>query len=92
MAIIKERIFRLRKYFNGQFQQCFRQKEGKLAEIQEKNLRIEHIQEELGLKVGTSTPKMNELEMPEYVFKVKDEEVTVERVLTEEQVKLDKIA
>ena len=31
------------------------------------------------------TPVLNDLEVPENVFTVKDEEVTVERVLTDEQ-------
>ena len=86
MAIIKDRILLLRKYFNGQFKQCFRQKEAELARIQEKNGRIEHIQEELGLPIETVTPTLNDWEMTENVFKVRDEEVNVEKVLTDEQV------
>jgi len=85
MAIINDRILLLRKYFNNQFRQCYRQKEAELARIQEKNTRIEQIQEELGLPIESSTPTLNDWEMPENVFKVKDEEVNVERVLNEEQ-------
>ena len=47
ITIIKDRIGRLRKFFNAQFDKCFKQKEAELSRINEKNARIEHIQEEL---------------------------------------------
>ena len=86
MTIIKEQILLLRKYFNSQFKKVFNQKKAELTRIQEKNARIEKIQEELGLPIGTTAPTLDEWEMPEYVFTVKDEEVNVEKVLTDEQV------
>ena len=47
ITIIKDRVGRLRKFFNAQFDKCFKQKEAELSRINEKNARIEHIQEEL---------------------------------------------
>ena len=49
MTIIEDRIGRLRRFYNAQFDKCFKQKEAELSRIGEKNARIEHIQEELGM-------------------------------------------
>jgi len=90
LIFIEERIQKLKKHFNEQFNQSYRQKEAELNRIYEHNLRIEQIQAELELPIGTQTPEMDVWERPEVAFVVKDEEVKVERVLTDgQQAQLD---
>lgn len=85
LIFIEDRIQKLKKHFNEQFNQSYRQKEAELNRIHEHNLRIEQIQAELELPIGTQTPEMDVWERPEVAFVVKDEEVKVDRVLTDEQ-------
>ena len=61
LLFIDDRIQKLKKHFNEQFNQSYRQKEAELNRIQEHNTRIEQIQAELELPIQTQTPELGKL-------------------------------
>merc|ERR1739842_106517 len=71
---------------NTQFVTLYKEKEKELGKLLERNDRIRYIHKELGI---TNDPViddvMDDYEKPEKALVVEDHEVTVERVLNEEQ-------
>nr|CAB3230199.1 WD repeat-containing protein 96-like [Phallusia mammillata] len=86
IVLVKDAIRRIKDAFNESFSNVYRNKEQEISRIKERNVRIRQIMMELGMEAETVTdPSLGENEMPEKVFVVSDDEVTVERVLSEEQ-------
>lgn len=85
IILIENRITMIKRHFNKQFDQVFRQKQSEIAKIAEKNERITEISHDTGVEFELLQPQFDDSEKTELVFEVEDEEVEVERVLTEEQ-------
>lgn len=85
MTLIEQRVKLIKSHFNKQFDAVFRQKQNEIAKIGEKNERISEISRDTGVEFELLRPQLDDSERTELVFEVEDEEVEVERVLTEEQ-------
>ncbi len=85
MTLIEHRVKLIKSHFNKQFDAVFRQKQNEIAKINEKNERISEISRDTGVEFELLQPQLDDSERTELVFEVEDEEVEVERVLTEEQ-------
>ncbi|CAK8681425.1 cilia- and flagella-associated protein 43-like [Clavelina lepadiformis] len=88
VVLVKDAIRRIKEAFNEAFSNVYKNKDQEITRIKERNVRIRAIMQELDMDdEAVMDPSMDEDEMPEKVFEVKNAEVTVERVLSEEQIK-----
>ncbi|KAI8899961.1 WD40-repeat-containing domain protein [Globomyces pollinis-pini] len=85
--IIGECINDIKDAFKTKFKDIVKSKQDDIQKIEEKNERISLILTQLQLQEKVYHPELDEDEMPETIIEVKDSEVTVERVLSAEELK-----
>ena len=71
--------------FNKQFEEVYRAKEVEMKRIEERNVRIRKIIKDLEIEEQVFDPKWTTEEKPELLLTVDDEEVTVEKYISEEE-------
>ncbi|KAK2163683.1 hypothetical protein LSH36_75g07025 [Paralvinella palmiformis] len=86
IVLLKDAIYRIKVYFDKQFDEVYHKKEQEIAKIKEKNNRIYKIIDDLKLDdEQVYKPELGVTERPELLLTVQDDEVKVERFLTPEQ-------
>ena len=80
----KESLRNIKEVFNKEFNEVLRMKEVEIGRIQEKNLRINKIAHDLKVDEKLVKPSLDAEEQPERVLSVQDEEVTVEKYMSDE--------
>ena len=78
-------IRNIKESFNKEFDELLRMKEAEIARISEKNVRINKISNDLKANETLVEPSLDPDEQPERYLQVKDDEVTVERYISEEE-------
>ena len=71
-------IHRIRESFNKEFVDVYEKKQQEMGKIKEKNKRINKIHQDLHLKSTVVDPELGEIERPELLLVVQDEEVCKE--------------
>ena len=91
--LLQDCIYRMKVQFNKKFDMIFRAKEIELKKITDRNVRIKKIVKDLELDEEMFEPQWTSDEKPEMLLEVKDDEVTVEKYISEEEQKrLDGLA
>ncbi|XP_072041951.1 LOW QUALITY PROTEIN: cilia- and flagella-associated protein 43-like [Amphiura filiformis] len=85
IVLLQDAIYRIKDTFNKAFDEVYKQREQEIARIGEKNQRITKILEDLMSTEGMWQPQMDSFEKPEKLLTVEEEEVTVDKFITEEQ-------
>eukprot|EP00056_Hartaetosiga_gracilis_P012385 m.197328 g.197328 ORF g.197328 m.197328 type:complete len:1630 (+) comp13681_c0_seq7:61-4950(+) len=85
IVLLKHYVREMKMAFNAIFDEVCEHKRDERQKIASKNEQIEKICAELKRKPPVYIPEEHVLENPEKLLEVSDDEVTVERVLTEEQ-------
>ena len=80
----KESLRNIKEVFNKEFDEVLRMKEVEIGRIQEKNLRINKIAHDLKVDEKLVKPSLDAEEQPERLLSVQDEEVTVEKYISDE--------
>ncbi len=76
IVLIQDAIYRIKENFNKEFEQIMQRKLQEMSKVKEKNLRLKQIKEDLNEeKIHVKDPIFSDLENPELLFVVKDEEV-----------------
>ena len=88
ILLIQDAIYKIKENFNKEFEQVMQRKQQELAKVKEKNQRIKQIYVDLDENRTLKEAIMSEVENPEMLFEVKDEEIKVEKYLTPEQRRL----
>lgn len=88
IILIQDAIFKIKENFNKEFENVMQRKLQEIGKVKEKNQRIKQIYVDLNEEKSTKEPTLTDLENPEMLFDVKDEEIKVEKYLTAEQRKL----
>lgn len=83
--LLREVIFELKRDFNKEFESLEKFKEDSLFTIKEKNEMIKELLTNLKQEDDIFEPQSHPLEVPEHIFDVKEEEITVEKYLTKEE-------
>ena len=78
-------IQNIKESFNKEFDDLLRIKEAEITRISEKNVRIAKISHDLKANETVIEPTLDPEEQPERYLQVKDEEVKVERYISEEE-------
>jgi len=93
IALLQDCIYRIKVEFNKKFDDVFLVKEGEMKRMNERNSRIRKIMKDLDLTDELFDPKWTSDEKPEVLLTIKDDEITVEKYISEEeQVKLDELS
>lgn len=92
IVLLRNQIREMKLAFNAQFDELFRAKEEERVKITERNGRIAEILAELKTSEPLYDPPTYMLEHPAQLLEVKDSEVTVPRVLSEEEVTASEVA
>ena len=85
ILLLQDRVRQVKLMFNKEFEEAMQAKREDLKKVEKFNERIEKICEELRTTSTLYTPTVHILETPERLLEVRDDEITVPRVLTEEQ-------
>ena len=85
IELLREVIFELKRDFNKEFESLEKFKEDSLFTIKEKNEMIKELLTNLKQEDDIFEPQSHPLEVPEHIFDVKEEEITVEKYLTKEE-------
>ena len=83
ILLLEQLIREMKISFNKKFDNCFATKEEKLDEIRNKNGRIQEILNELKVQEEYFTPTWNDSEFPQRVVEVKDDEIPVDKYVSE---------
>ena len=83
--LIQDAIFKIKENFNKEFEQVMQRKQQEMSKVKEKNQRIKQIYIDLDENKQLKEAILSEIENPEMLFEVKDEEIKVEKYLTPEQ-------
>ena len=79
--------------FNKRYEEVYKAKEIEIKRIAEKNVRVRKIVKDLDAAEDLFEPRWTSDEQPEMLFEVKDEEIVVEKYISEEEQKrLDAVA
>ena len=79
--------------FNKRYEEVYKAKEIEIKRIAEKNVRVRKIVKDLDAVEDLFEPRWTSDEQPEMLFEVKDEEIVVEKYISEEEQKrLDAVA
>ncbi len=93
LYLVKDCIYQMKVAFNKNFSDVFKMKESEIKKITDRNVRIRKILNDLGAGDAVFEPSWTVDEKPEMLLEVQDEEVTVEKYISEEeQKKLDALA
>jgi hypothetical protein len=84
--LLKWNIRQIKKEFNKEVLAVLDIKRTEIGKIEEKNERIREIEKELSETVDSFHPQLDDSETPENVLTVKDEEVSAEKFLSEEEI------
>eukprot|EP00118_Oscarella_pearsei_P015536 m.140476 g.140476 ORF g.140476 m.140476 type:complete len:1641 (+) comp38310_c0_seq5:24-4946(+) len=87
IVLLNDCVAKIKAGYNKEFDDLLQQKEAEVMRIQEKNLRICKIVKNLQLDETIYEPRTGSDEHPEMDLVVKDEEVTVEKFVSEEEQK-----
>lgn len=68
-------IFRIQVALNGHFDKVYKQKVQEIARVKERNKQVKELLDELEVEEELWVPVLNDREVPERVFVVKDSEV-----------------
>ena len=83
----------MKSEFNKKFDEVFQAKEGEMKRIGERNTRIRKIMKDLDITDDLFDPQWTADEMPEKLLEVNDDEIKVEKYISEEEQKrLDELA
>jgi len=85
IELLREMIFELKRQFNKEFGELEQYKEDQVFLIKEKNDQIRELLTNLKHEEELFEPPTHPLEMPEHIFEVKEDEITVEKYLTKEE-------
>lgn len=85
ILLLQDRIRQIKLMFNKEFEEAMQAKREDLKKVEKFNERIDKICDELKTTSTLYTPTVHILETPERLLEVRDDEITVPRVLTEEQ-------
>lgn len=78
-------IYEMKQEFNKEIRHFVEMKKSEIQKIEEKNARIAEIAAELKEDIPLFHPELDEDELPESVFTVKESEMTSVRMLTQEE-------
>lgn len=73
--LLQDAIFRIKENFNREFEQVMQRKLQEIGKIKEKNQRLNQIYTDLNDEKTIKEPTLTEIENPEMLFEVKDDEV-----------------
>eukprot|EP00795_Rhopilema_esculentum_P012071 gene12071-2664_t len=93
IILLEDCIYRMKLEFNKRFEEVYKAKEIEIKRIAEKNVRVRKIVNDLDAAEDLFEPRWTSDEQPEMLFEVKDEEIVVEKYISEEEQKrLDAVA
>jgi hypothetical protein len=75
IVLLQDAIFRIKENFNREFEQVMQRKLQEIGKIKEKNQRLNQIYTDLNDEKTIKEPTLTEIENPEMLFEVKDDEV-----------------
>lgn len=75
ILLLNDAIYRIKENFNKEFDQVMQRKLQEIAKVKEKNQRIKQIYSDLNDEKPLPEPTLSDIENPEMLFEVKDEEV-----------------
>lgn len=73
--------------FNKKFDEVFEAKESEMKRITERNTRVRKVMKDLEINEDLFEPAWTSDEKPEMLLEVKDDEITVEKYISEEEKK-----
>ena len=82
---LKDCIYKIKIAFNKQFSEILKAKDTEIRRIQERNARIQKITRDLEMDDDNFTLSVRENDAPESLLEVRDEEITVEKFIGEEE-------
>ncbi|XP_065602261.1 cilia- and flagella-associated protein 43 [Cyrtonyx montezumae] len=85
IVLLKDIIYKVKTVFNKEFDIVAQQKEQEIAQVKERNLRIQEILAQLDLQVEVWEPSLTVDENPEQVLTVQDSEIKAEKYLTPQE-------
>eukprot|EP01137_Pigoraptor_chileana_P033020 Opistho-2@23313 len=85
IILLRDVLHTVKGEFNREFEGVLRQKESEIGKIKERNDRIAHIMRELDTIEELLTPKMADVEQPERLLTVTEDEITVEKYISPEE-------
>lgn len=88
IILIQDAVYRIKENFNREFEQVMQRKHQEIGKVKEKNARLKQIYIDLNEEKELKEPALSDIQNPEMLFEVKDEEVKVEKYLTPEQKRL----
>ncbi len=81
IVLLQDAIHRIKENFNKEFDQIMQRKLQDISKVKEKNLRLKQIKEDLNEeKVFVKDPALSDVENPELLFEIKDDEVRIKRL------------
>ncbi|XP_066047799.1 cilia- and flagella-associated protein 43 [Chamaea fasciata] len=86
ITLLKDIIYKVKTAFNEEFDIVVQQKEQEIAQVKERNLKIQEILEQLDLPLELWEPVLTDDEMPERVLTVQDYEIKAEKYMTQEEI------
>ncbi|XP_051935831.1 cilia- and flagella-associated protein 43 [Hippocampus zosterae] len=87
IVLLQDVIFQIKVALNAHFDKVYKQKVQEIARVKERNKQVKELLDELEVDEELWVPVLNDREVPERVFVVKDSEITAEKYLTPEQEK-----
>ncbi|XP_057704816.1 cilia- and flagella-associated protein 43 isoform X2 [Corythoichthys intestinalis] len=87
IVLLQDVIYRIKVALNTQFDKVYKQKGQEINRVKERNKQVKELLDELEVNEELWEPVLNDREVPERVFIVKDSEIKAEKYLTPEQEK-----
>lgn len=78
-------MYKIKQDFNKSFNEVYNVKQQEIKRINERNTRIQKILRDLDLHEELVKVEISPLEEPELLFTVHDDEITVEKYISEEE-------
>ncbi|XP_066933494.1 cilia- and flagella-associated protein 43-like [Clytia hemisphaerica] len=85
IALLKDCVYKIKQDFNKSFNEVYNVKQQEMKRINERNTRIQKILKDLDLHEELIEVEISSLEEPELLFTVHDNEITVEKYVSEEE-------
>ncbi|XP_077585258.1 cilia- and flagella-associated protein 43 [Stigmatopora nigra] len=87
IVLLQDVIYKIKVALNTQFDKVYKQKLQEINRVKERNKQVKELLDELEVDEELWEPDLNDREVPERVFVVKDSEIKAEKYLTPEEEK-----